>query len=192
MDDRTREAVIRKALADVERAQERDFRRKLSIAVLVALPVGGLLVWLLAFGYQRHVLEIALGDATVRLVSYRGPYELLVTGAEDPTFVSGGFGGVIRREIGGETIEPVSYDWAALALTEQRAKLPPGRYAVDFTINGLAFTLQGSELLCGGRRWLLAPGRRLEINVDNLPRVDYATQMPDPAAVPDDEEEPGP
>jgi hypothetical protein len=187
-DPRLREAAARKALVTYERQRERAFRRNLALAALLAVPPAFAILWLLGVGYQRHVLELRLGDAKVRLVSHRGPYELLVPGRLEPDFQAGGAGKILRSRIEGKSIEPVSLDWASYATSEQTVTLDPDRGNPDFIINGLYFTLVGAELIYEDRRWLIKRGGRIEINVDRLPRA--LVPMPPPPSRPVEDEDP--
>lgn len=172
IDPRQREEVALRAMAAYERTRERAFRHRLTVAAMLGLPAVLALAWLALVGSQRHVLEIRVGDGGLRLVSHEGPYILDVPGARDMMdFVSGGIGATIRDQREGTSIEPVSYDWASYARSSQVIHREPGdTFPMDFVINGRPFRLAGSELQLAGRRWLIAPGRTIEINVDILPR----------------------
>jgi hypothetical protein len=187
LDLRRREEAALRALAVYKRARERAFRRRLSAALMLALPVLLAAAWFIAVGSQRHVLEIRVGDARLRLVSHEGPYQLEVP--NDPELaeiVAGGAGAVIRDRFEGTVIQPRTYEWASLARTEQVVTREPGDpLPMDFLINGRRFRFVGSELRSAGRRWLLQPGRTIEINVDVLPRpVGGSSTAPLPAAMP--------
>lgn len=168
-----REEAVLRAIEAHDRMRERAFRHRLTIVVVLVLPVIVVALGLLAIGSQHHVLEIRDGDAVARLVSREAPYSIDVPGwSEVPDVVGGGFGGVIRDRVEGTSVEPRMYDAATYARTTQVVRRDEDDVTpLDFLINGRQFRLVGRELQSGAHRWLLRPGRILEINVDALPRV---------------------
>jgi hypothetical protein len=185
-----REEAARQALRRFELARERAFRRRLLVAAMLGLPAVLAVAWFLGVGWQRHVLEIRSGDAALRLVSREGPYQLDVP--NDPEladFVRGGSGAVVEEHHEGTTVRSRAYDWASYARTEQVVTREPGDpFPMDFILNGRRFRFAGAELQSAGRRWLLRPGRTLEINVDQLPRpVGGAPFLPSVFESPDEE-----
>lgn len=160
----------REALFAYERVRERAFRRRLTIAALAIVPAVLLAAWFLLVGSQVHVVEIRVGDAAARLTSHEGPFEVAVPYETDVDTVSGGTLSMIEDDVEGPAVLARSYDAASFARTRQVVDRPADAPPEDFALNGRRFRIAGLELTCGERRWLLHPGRTLEVNIDRLPR----------------------
>jgi hypothetical protein len=158
--------------AALERELERDernFWNRVQVLVLVLLPLIGIFTWLTFFGYQRHVLLIRTSAGNIRLVSHAGPFEVSDPNLDFAPIVSGGSFSYISDRVTSDSIQPRSYDWAAIASTLQTVVLPDGQTALEFYINNRRFSLDNATLVHDDKLWKLTPGQTLDIDVDRLP-----------------------
>lgn len=165
-----RERVAARVLASWDREEARRRHMIRAGTTFVLLPLGLLLAWLLLVGYQRHVLELRIGDATVRIVSRHGPYEITTDSDILDRETRGLPGWVVTENLDTHEITPRMYEAAAFASTRQTVTLPEKASGVTFAINDIAFDLAAGELRCGPRRWVVAPGRMVVIDLDRLGR----------------------
>jgi hypothetical protein len=161
------------ALADQYlHAYERTRRRRtvmtIQLAFMLVVPFVLGLVWLLFVGHQRHLVEIRLGELTLRITSHRSPFEVYSDPDEFAKPTEGGAFVQIKDEVSSKRVESRFYEWASVATTEQRVTLPPGTATYKFFVNTIPFNLDGDELQSGERRWLLRPGAVVEIDVDQI------------------------
>lgn len=162
-------ALAREALAADHEHHRRLRSTGIGFALLIGLPLVGALAWAVLIGYQSHVVEIHQGDLAVRLVSRSAPFEVYQVDSITVVAVNGGIFAQIDEHLEGPEIEPRLYDWATIAATEQVVNLPQSQGAFPFIVNGLMFQIEGREIYCGERRWLLVPGSVVTIDVDTIP-----------------------
>ena len=156
----------------LERELERDdrnFWNKVQFLILVLLPLLGLLIWLPFFGYQRHVLLVRTSAGNVRLVSHTGPFEITDPTLDFPAIVPGGSLSYINDRVSAASIQPRSYDWAAIASTFQTVTLPSDQTSLEFYINNRRFQFDNAMLVHDDKLWNLTPNQTVDIDVDRLP-----------------------
>ena len=165
-----RAAEILRSFAESDRRWQGIVRRRLGLVLMIALPLLLAFVWVLLVGYERHTLELVVGDGILRIESHQGPFEIVTTDEDYAKAARGGFGMVIHDLVESPRVVARSYDWASIAITEQRVKLPAAGASFSFEVNDLTFVMQGQELLQGNRRWLIRPGSIVRIDIDHLAR----------------------
>lgn len=158
--------------AALERELERsdhNFWNKVLVLILVLLPLLGLLIWIPFFGYQRHVLLVRTSAGNVRLVSHTGPFEITDPNLDFAAVVPGGSLSYINDRVTADSIQPRSYEWAAIARSFQTVTLPSDQTTLEFYINNRRFKLDNATVVHDDKLWNLSPDQTLDIDVDRLP-----------------------
>lgn len=170
-DRETKEALDALALRAYE-SQHRERRRMaawaIRIVLFVVFPFALFVVWLTMIGYQRHVLEVHVGDTGFRIISHRSPFEVSVP-SEDFGHPIPGDMLVQTEKVNASSIQPRLYIWSSYSDTKQVVTLPGGVSTLDFWVNEVHFEMAAGEVVSGERRWLMRPGQLVNIEVDRLP-----------------------